>query len=176
MKRARAFTGWAMIGWVLIVMNIAHQSIEHKGLQSQDVVTEMVHGRARAPPRQTWRVAVNEVGWGYPQLMGAASFYSLKTAISKRDVITYSWPHTLVNHTLFRFVYGASELRFRPDSQKFWEEPYWGYIQWFCIWRAGYRCALPDQQWSLLFRYYWEIAQTNVMTYHLRDANQYGHL
>jgi len=28
--------------------------------ETLDLGTEMVHGRAGAPPRQTWRVAVNE--------------------------------------------------------------------------------------------------------------------
>jgi len=66
--------------------------------------TEMVHGRARAPPRQTWRVAVNEVGTRMPPAREAAVFFILskKRQTSKRDVITNWRPPTLVNHTLFR--------------------------------------------------------------------------
>jgi len=69
------------------------------------VYTEMVHDRARAPPRQTWRVAVNEGRWGWAPDWRTPSFVFHETAFSKRDVITYSWPHTLVNHTLFHFYF-----------------------------------------------------------------------
>ncbi len=43
------------------------------------------------------------VGWSEPSDRLSPSFiFFHETAFSKRHVITYSWPHTLVNHTLFR--------------------------------------------------------------------------
>ena len=52
--------------------------------------TEMVHGRARAPPRQTWRVAVDEGRLRVVSDWRPPSFIFHETAFSKRDVITYS--------------------------------------------------------------------------------------
>jgi hypothetical protein len=57
----------------------------------QQRYTKMVHGRARAPPRQTWRVAVNEGReGGLPAGARLDLFIFHETAFSKRDVITYS--------------------------------------------------------------------------------------
>ena len=50
--------------------------------------TEKVQGRARAPSRQTLRVAANEVLSRVPPADGGLVLFS-ETAISKRDVITY---------------------------------------------------------------------------------------
>ena len=61
--------------------------------------TEKVHDRARAPSRQTRRAAANEVQSRVAPRKGADLFLFSQTGISKRNVITYSWPHTLVNHT-----------------------------------------------------------------------------
>jgi hypothetical protein len=52
--------------------------------------TKMVHGRARAPSRQTLRVAANEVRSRVAPPKGADLFLLSQTGISKRDVITYS--------------------------------------------------------------------------------------
>ena len=53
--------------------------------------TEMVHGRARAPSRQTLRVAANEVRSRVAPRGGTNLFFLFsQTGISKRDVITYS--------------------------------------------------------------------------------------
>ena len=52
--------------------------------------TEMVHGRARAPSRQTLGVAANEVRSRVAPRGGANLFLFSQTGISKRDVITYS--------------------------------------------------------------------------------------
>ena len=51
--------------------------------------TEKVHGRARAPSRQTLRVAANEVLSRVPPADGGLLVLFSETAISKRDVITY---------------------------------------------------------------------------------------
>jgi hypothetical protein len=52
--------------------------------------TKMVHVRARAPSRQTLRVAANEVRSRVAPPKGADLFLLSQTGISKRDVITYS--------------------------------------------------------------------------------------
>jgi hypothetical protein len=52
--------------------------------------TKMVHGRARAPSRQTLRVAANEVRSRVPPADGGRLVLFCETEISKRDVITYS--------------------------------------------------------------------------------------
>jgi len=57
---------------------------------SGDPGTEMVHGRARAPPRQTWRVAVDEGRLRVASDWRPPSFIFHETAFSKRDVISYS--------------------------------------------------------------------------------------
>jgi hypothetical protein len=68
------------------------------------LATEMVHGRARAPPRQTWRVAVNE-GRLRVSLRSAAerppSFIFHETAFSKRarDHV-FVTPHPSESHPI----------------------------------------------------------------------------
>jgi hypothetical protein len=52
--------------------------------------TEKVHGRARAPSRQTRRVAANEVRSRVVPRKGAGLFLFSQTGMSQRDVITYS--------------------------------------------------------------------------------------
>jgi hypothetical protein len=52
--------------------------------------TEKVHGRARAPSRQTRRVAAKEVRSRVPPRKGADLVLFSQTGISKRDVITCS--------------------------------------------------------------------------------------
>jgi len=49
-----SFSSMPLLGAMLV--RSAQQWSSGAGL----LPTEMVHGRARAPPRQTWRVAVNE--------------------------------------------------------------------------------------------------------------------
>jgi hypothetical protein len=50
--------------------------------------TEMVHGRARAPSRQSRHVALKEVRSRVPQLTGAVSFY-----FPQRQVLRGKWSH-----------------------------------------------------------------------------------
>ena len=47
------------------------------------LITEMVHDRARAPSRQTRRVALNEVRSRVPQLTGTVLFYFPKRQFSR---------------------------------------------------------------------------------------------
>ena len=57
--------------------------------------------RARAPPRQTRRVVVNEGRLRVPPTDGGPSFFSPQTAICKRDVIDYLYvtPHPSKSYT-----------------------------------------------------------------------------
>ena len=61
--------------------------------------TEMVHGRARAPSRQTLRVAANEVRMRVPPAGGDLVLFS-ETAISKRDVHIFVTPHPSESHPI----------------------------------------------------------------------------
>jgi hypothetical protein len=58
---------------------------ELENLGAGPVTTEMVHGRARAPSRQTLRVAANEVRSRVAPRGGANLFLFSQTGISKRD-------------------------------------------------------------------------------------------
>jgi hypothetical protein len=77
----------------------------------------MVHGRARAPSRQTMHVASNEVVGGYPHMGPPPVIFSNGKFYKGRGHITVvPSPHTPGNYTLFRFSLTLSLARARARS------------------------------------------------------------